>query len=167
MNFGKLNLQIILFLFSVCLYGCSAPLPGKILVGYESPTFRMYRLEDGSPVTIRTYPGQRKVILFWNTQCGASRRAMAKLDTIAQQFINRKDTSTVFIAANLNSSNDLSKVKEEIIESDAFSLEHMMSGNEEYDEAYLNAKGDSLPHVVVIEKDGTVSHVEDNLDFLG
>lgn len=153
-------------LVAAFLCGCSSALPGKILVGYESPTLRMYRLEDGSPVTLRSYPGQRKIIIFWNTQCGASRRAMAKLDTIAQRFVQRKDTSTVFIAANLNPSSDLKKVKDQILEKDAFSVEHMMSGNEEYDEAYINVKGNSLPYVVVVERDDTVSAVEDNIDFL-
>lgn len=150
-------------LISLFLIGCGA-VPGKILIGADEPTMRFYRLEDGSELTLQSYPDKRKVIVFWNTHCSASKRALRSIDQFASHPANQIDT--VYIAANLDDSEELDKVKDTIKELNIYNVENMMSGNNAYDQAFQKVLGDRVPYIVVISADGKIVDIDSDRDIV-
>jgi thiol-disulfide isomerase/thioredoxin len=166
-NITKIKFQILLIYLLIFISGCSSKIPAKVLEGYESPTLRFYTLEDGSEITLRSFPNRVKVVLFWNTHCGASKRALESLDRLALQFKHYPEESRpVFIGVNLDPSDRLADVKSEIRKRQIYSIFHMMSGNDRHDQAYIQMLGEELPHIALIDKDDTVILVTGDIEEL-
>ena len=152
-----------IFFLLLLLSGCT-PIPGKVLIGKEAPLLRLYRLDDGTETTLQTYAGHKIVLVFWSEHCGGSKRTLSAIEAFARQPKNRGNAT--YIAANLDGSDKLSEVKEEIAERKLYSFEHMMSGNEENDQAFIRSLGDRVPYILVVDEDGVVRDVDSDRDIV-
>ena len=146
-------------LFFICsvalLLGCAAG-PSRSateLIGKLGPYTRLTML-NGEYVGVEEYRGKTTVIVFWALWCNKSRRALAKINDFAARYKGRSDV--VFIAANIDKSDKLNEVKDRIAYTHLDNFMHAYSGNEVYDEAYVAYCGNSLPHIVVLNKEGSV-----------
>jgi thiol-disulfide isomerase/thioredoxin len=154
-------IRAVLFCILCVLTACS-PVPGKVLVGQEAPLMRFYTLADGDETNLESYRGKPVVLVFWRSDCGSSKRALAAINAYARQ--PRQQGKYVFIAANMDESDKLSVVKEVLRERKITAYEQMMSGNAEYDQAFKQVLGDRVPYIVVVDADGIIRMVTDDRD---
>ncbi len=146
----------------IFLSACGAP--SNLLSGTQTAPVRFFTLGDGSPVFIDEYLGKSVVVAFWSTACSASASAISELANYAEKFKN--DQRVVFIAASLDAPENTQLLKNRIQKEQTYSLIHMFSGNEEYDEMYNALKGERIPYIVVIDKDGKIVATDTNYGFV-
>jgi thiol-disulfide isomerase/thioredoxin len=151
-----------IFLLLCLLLAACGPIPGKVLIGQETPLMRFYTLKDGDETNIQSYLGKPVIVVFWRSNCGSSKRAMQAINEFARQPKNQG--KYIFIAATLDSSDKLKEVKEVLSERRITEFELMMSGNEEYDQAFNRVLGDRVPYIVVVDANGVIRNITDDRD---
>ena len=138
----------------VAVTGCSRLPPGaEELIGQPVPEARLMLL-SGDDVAIRPDDGKTKVILFWATWCRYSKSAIEDFEALAREYRNRRDVN--FYAASLDRNEDLPVLESRIEEQDLHTVQHVFSGNDIQDEAFISVRGSTIPYAVVIGPDGRV-----------
>lgn len=137
---------------SLFLYACAASNSRQAtdLVGKLTPYTRFTML-DGDYVGVEEFKGKTTVVVFWALWCNKSRRTLAKLNNFAASH-----KEAVFLSVNIDKAEKLGDLKDRITYTHLDNFKHAFSGNEVYDEAYIAYCGHSLPHIVVINKEGTI-----------
>lgn len=137
--------------------GCSGvSTAAKEMVGTPAPYIRFTML-DGTQVPLAFAEGKSAAIIFWTTWCGHSRGTIEDFEKLAKKYKRRKDL--VFLAASLDKAEDLAKVEERIKSLGLSTVMHAFSGNDIQDEAFLGFKGESVPHLVVVDSRGVIRSV--------
>jgi thiol-disulfide isomerase/thioredoxin len=135
--------------------GCSSLPPGaQELIGQPVPEARLMLL-SGDDVAIRPDDGKIKVILFWATWCRYSRSAIEDFEALAREYRDRRDVN--FYAASLDRNEDLPVLESRIREQELHTVQHVFSGNDIQDEAFISVRGSTIPYAVVIGPDGKVT----------
>lgn len=147
---------------SLTLVGCSTS--GAKLRGTSAPSTRFMALNTGETVALDDYRGKTVVLSFWATSCRSSGPNIKRLANYAQSF--NGDKRVAFIAISLDKNENLEVLKDRIRFDHFESLEHMFSGNEEYDEAYLALQGERLPYFLVIDKNGKIVDADNDDSFI-
>lgn len=111
-------------------------------------------LEDGTYSTTEAYKGEELVLLFWTSICHHSENAVIDFNDFAKNF--KGHSRTTFLAINIDKFENLDAVREYIQKERLTHLTHAYSGNDLYDEAFQNFRGDLVPYYVVIDKHGIV-----------
>lgn len=160
-----MSIRIVFSLFLVVLMGCSASSGPKLNKGEEVFPARFFQLSDGSPLFFEDLKGKTVVIAFWATHCTASNPVMKRLSRFAERFQN--DERIQFVAVSLDEPAHVDKLRERIKYEDFNSMAQMFSGNEGYDEAYQALKGERLPYVVILDRNGRVvdSDTDDDIVY--
>jgi hypothetical protein len=68
-----------------------------------------------------------------------------------------------FIAVSIDKNEDFEALKGRIQEQGLKSMTHIFSGNDSYDDAFVNLKGKNIPYVVFIDRNGVVRLAEHDL----
>jgi len=130
------------------------------MVGHESPATRLTTL-DGDLVGLEEFHGKNVAILFWATWCAHSRPAVEEMEELAEQQAARGDS--VFWAVSVDKAENLDVLKSRISYQNLKGLKHAFSGNDVYDEAYTAFQGRDLPYFVVVDKNGVVQVVSEDI----
>jgi len=138
------------------LAGKSTP---SLTVGQRTPYAR-FTLLNGEPVTLGDLRGKPVAVIFWASTCTHSPKTVERLNRMVAKI--GKDKAT-FLAASLDKTEAIAEVKEMIRLRDMDNLTHAISGNAEYDEAYLALKGSELPYVLLIAADGVLVYAGGSL----
>lgn len=145
--------KYIFVLFALLIVGCSAGRVAPELNPGEKAPFARFTLMTGEPVTLEQLRGKPVVVIFWASTCTFSPKVVERLNRIAGKIGTQRAT---FIAASLDKAETFDEIKEMIRFRDMNNFIHAMSGNAEYDEAYLALRGSELPYIVIIGADGEV-----------
>lgn len=138
--------------------GCAAVSPAaEAMVGQEAPTGRLMLL-SGDDVAIRPDDGRMKVMLFWATWCPYSKDAIADFEELARRYQARRDVA--FYAVSIDRNDELYILEERIQEQNLRTVQHVFSGNDVQDEAFLALHGNTIPYAVVVDGDGVVRFVD-------
>lgn len=132
--------------------GCAGRMGPALEIGKPAPYSR-FTLLSGEWITLDQYRGKPTVVIFWASTCSQSPKAVERLNRLVGRIGKQRGT---FIAASLDKAETLEEIKEMIRLRDMDNLIHAMSGNAEYDEAYLALKGSELPYVLIVGADGTM-----------
>lgn len=172
----KILITFILLILSACSSNkYSAPENAEDLIGTK-PTVILTRLDNGTQLSLSQYTGRPRVLLFWGTCCRGSKHAIKEMqeyitDTLPsvlkearRKKYGRKIDRPVFMAANIDKTEQLDHVKEFINEFELYSIEQMFSGNDIYDEAYTNLLGERLPSFYVFNRQGKLIQVTTDMD---
>ena len=143
--------------------GCSTKVNPE-LVGEPAPHAMFTRIEDGTRTIIEDYRGKTLVVAFWAASCRSATPNMKRLAEYAKRFEGRNDVA--FVSVSLDKNEDLDKVRERIKYDGYSSMENMFSGNEGYDEAFVNLKGEKLPYIIVVDKFGKIIDLQTDDDFV-
>lgn len=145
----------------VLLSGCSAiESKGKEMIGQEAPGARLMFF-DGSEVPLSSYRGKNVSIVFWATWCSYSRSIIERYEALARRYSRRGDME--FIAVSIDKNEDFEVLKGRIKEQGLNSMTHIFSGNDSYDDAFVNLKGKNIPYVVFIDRNGVVRLAEHDI----
>jgi thiol-disulfide isomerase/thioredoxin len=154
-------LSSFLAILIVVLSGCSAmDTKGKEMIGNEAPEARLMFF-DGSEVPLSSYRGKNVCIVFWATWCTYSRSLIERYETLARRYSRRADME--FIAVSIDKNEDFEVLKGRIQEQGLKSMTHIFSGNDSYDDAFVNLKGRNIPYVVFIDRNGVVRLADHDL----
>lgn len=138
--------------------GCAAASPAaQALVGQQVPSARLMML-SGEDVAIRPDDGRKKVLLFWATWCPYSKSAIEDFEDLARQYRSRSDVA--FYAVSIDRNQDLDILESRIREQNLHTVQHVFSGNDIQDEAFIALYGNTIPYAVVIDGDGVVRFVD-------
>jgi thiol-disulfide isomerase/thioredoxin len=141
-------------LLVVATCGCSAMSDkGKEMIGNEAPEARLMFF-NGSEVPLSSYRGKNVCIVFWATWCTYSRSLIERYEDLARHYGRRSDME--FIAVSIDKNEDFEVLKARIQEQNLKSMTHIFSGNDSYDDAFVNLKGKNIPYVVFIDRNGVV-----------
>jgi len=141
-------------LLVVATCGCSAMNDkGKEMIGNEAPEARLMFF-NGSEVPLSSYRGKNVCIVFWATWCTYSRSLIERYEDLARHYGRRGDME--FIAVSIDKNEDFEVLKGRIQEQNLKSMTHIFSGNDSYDDAFVNLKGKNIPYVVFIDRNGVV-----------
>ena len=133
---------------------------GYELIGNEAPEARLMFF-DGSEVPLSSYRGKNVCIVFWATWCTYSRSLIERYQDLARHYVRRSDME--FIAVSIDKNEDFEVLKRRIQEQGLKSMTHIFSGNDSYDDAFVNLKGKNIPYVVFIDRNGVIRLAEHNL----
>lgn len=111
-------------------------------------------LLSGDDVAMRSDDGTTKVILFWATWCRYSKSAIEDFEALAREYRERRNVN--FYAVSLDRNEDISILESRIREQDLSTVQHVFSGNDIQDEAFISVRGATIPYAVVIGPDGRV-----------
>ena len=154
-------LSSFLAILIVVLSGCSGmDAKGKEMIGNEAPEARLMFF-DGSEVPLSSYRGKNVCIVFWATWCTYSRSLIERYETLARRYSRRADME--FIAVSIDKNEDFEVLKGRIQEQGLKSMTHIFSGNDSYDDAFVNLKGRNIPYVVFIDRNGVVRLADHDL----
>lgn len=154
-------LSCFLVMLTLTLAGCSAlDAKGKEMIGNESPEARLMFF-DGSEVPLSSYRGKNVCIVFWATWCTYSRSLIERYEQLARRYSKRADME--FIAMSIDKNEDFEVLKNRIEEQELKSMTHIFSGNDSYDDAFVNLKGKNIPYVVFIDRNGVVRLAEHDI----
>lgn len=154
-------LSSFLAILVVVLSGCSAmDAKGKEMIGNEAPEARLMFF-DGSEVPLSSYRGKNVCIVFWATWCTYSRSLIERYEALARRYSRRADME--FIAVSIDKNEDFEILKGRIQEQGLKSMTHIFSGNDSYDDAFVNLKGKNIPYVVFIDRNGVVRLADHDL----
>jgi len=154
-------LSSFLALLVVATCGCSLMSDkGKEMIGSEAPEARLMFF-NGSEVPLSSYRGKNVCIVFWATWCTYSRSLIERYEDLARHYGRRGDME--FIAVSIDKNEDFEILKGRIQEQNLKSMTHIFSGNDSYDDAFVNLKGKNIPYVVFIDRDGIVRVAEHDL----
>ena len=157
----RIFLSSFLTFLAVAMSGCSAMhANGKELIGNEVPEARLMFF-DGSEVPLSAYRGKNVNIVFWATWCSYSRSLIERYEELARRYSRRSDME--FIAVSIDKNEDFEVLKSRIKEQGLKSMTHIFSGNDSYDDAFVNLKGKNIPYVVFIDRNGIVRVAEHDL----
>lgn len=143
-------------LVAACAFssGCSAISPAaEAMVGKAVPSARLMML-SGEDVAIRADDGRMKVLLFWATWCPYSRDAIFDFEELARSYRSRTDV--IFYAVSIDRNEDLEILESRIREQDLRTVQHVFSGNDVQDEAFIALYGNTVPYAVAVDRRGTV-----------
>ncbi len=143
----------IFVVFALFMIGCSSGRVTPSLNPGDSAPFTRFTLLSGEPVTLEQFRGKPTVIIFWASTCTFSPKVVERLNRMVGKIGTHRAT---FIAASLDKADILSEIKEMIRLRDMNNFTHAMSGNAEYDEAYLALRGSELPYIVIVGADGKI-----------
>jgi thiol-disulfide isomerase/thioredoxin len=99
--------------------------------------------------------------VFWATWCTYSRSLIERYEALARRYSRRADIE--FIAVSIDKNEDFEVLKERIKEQRLKSMTHIFSGNDSYDDAFVNLKGKNIPYVVFIDRNGVVRLADHDL----
>jgi thiol-disulfide isomerase/thioredoxin len=154
-------LSSFLALLVTVMSGCSAlDAKGKEMIGKESPEARLMFF-DGSEVPLSSYRGKNVSIVFWATWCTYSRSLIERYEELARRYSRRGDIE--FIAVSIDKNEDFEVLKSRIQAQSLKSMTHIFSGNDSYDDAFVNLKGKHIPYVVFIDRNGVVRLAEHDI----
>jgi thiol-disulfide isomerase/thioredoxin len=154
-------LSSLLTILVVVMSGCSAmDAKGKEMIGNEAPEARLMFF-DGSEVPLSSYRGKNVTIVFWATWCTYSRSLIERYEEIARRYSRRADME--FIAVSIDKNEDFEVLKSRIEEQGLKSMTHIFSGNDSYDDAFVNLNGKNIPYVVFIDRNGVVRLADHDL----
>ena len=157
----KFLLSSFLALSVIAMSGCSAMGGnGQEMIGNEAPEARLMFF-DGSEVPLSSYRGKNVCIVFWATWCTFSRSLIERYEELARRYGQRGDIE--FIAVSIDKNEDFEVLKGRIQEQELKSMTHIFSGNDSYDDAFVNLKGKKIPYVVFIDRNGIVRVAEHDL----
>ena len=157
----KFFLSSFLVIVFVAMSGCSAmDAKGKEMIGSEAPDARLMFF-DGSEVPLSAYRGKNVCIVFWATWCTYSRSLIERYEALARRYSRRADME--FIAVSIDKNEDFDVLKDRIREQRLKSMTHVFSGNDSYDDAFVNLKGKNIPYVVFIDRNGVVRLADHDL----
>lgn len=154
------TIALSLAMLGLCLIGsgCAAVSPAaEAMVGKEAPTGRLMML-SGDDVAIRPDDGGMKVLLFWATWCPYSKDAIADFEELARRYQSRRDVA--FYAVSIDRNDELDILESRINEQNLRTVQHVFSGNDVQDEAFLALHGNTIPYAVVIDGEGIVRFVD-------
>jgi len=138
--------------------GCATVSPAaKSLVGKPVTEGRLMLL-SGDDVSLVPDDGRTKVLLFWATWCPYSKGAIEDYESLAREYAGRDDL--LFYAVSIDRNEDISVLESRISEQDLKTMQHVFSGNDIQDEAFLSLHGNTIPYAVVIDGRGTVKFVD-------
>jgi thiol-disulfide isomerase/thioredoxin len=141
--------------------GCSAfESKGKEMIGNEAPEARLMFF-DGSEVPLSSYRGKNVSIVFWATWCTYSRSLIERYEELARRYSRRGDME--FIAVSIDKNEDFEVLKSRIKEQGLKSMTHIFSGNDSYDDAFVNLRGKNIPYVVFMDRNGVVRLAEHDI----
>jgi hypothetical protein len=151
----------VLVALMVLLAGCSVmDDKTKDMVGNESPDARLMFF-DGSEVPLSSYRGKNVCIVFWATWCAFSRSLIERYEEVARRYSRRGDIE--FIAVSIDKNEDFEMLKSRIQEQELKHMTHIFSGNDSYDDAFVNLRGKKIPYVVFIDSNGVVRLADHDL----
>lgn len=151
-------LRVSLAAFLLCSTGClSISSSAKELINQPVPEARLMML-SGEDVAIRPDDGKMKVLLFWATWCPYSKAAIEEFEALAREYSSRSDV--VFYAVSIDRNEEISILESRIQEQDLRTVQHVFSGNDIQDEAFLSLRGTTIPYAVVIDREGTVRFLD-------
>ena len=142
--------------------GCGISARQKELIGVQAP-YTKFQMLDGSFRLLEEYRGKKLVIVFWATHCNAAWPKLRRLEEFAESLGR---TDVVFLAVSLDKPEDLALLKERISAVGIRAFDHSFSGNEGYDQAYTAFRGEELPYIIVVDRDGTVLGIDTDDDFV-
>ena len=152
-----LSVTFALVLMSICSTGCaSVSSRAEALVGKQTPDGRLMML-SGDDVALRPDDGRMKALLFWATWCPYSKSAIEQFEALARKYSSRDDVAFYAVSIDLNAEMDILEAR--IREQDLQTVNHVFSGNDIQDEAFLALEGNTIPYAVVISSDGVVRFV--------
>lgn len=143
--------------------GCGISARQKELIGVQAPPYTKFQMMDGSYRLIEEYRGKKLVIVFWATHCNAAWPKLRRLEEFAE---HSGRTDVAYLAVSLDKPEDLDLLKERISAVGIHSFAHSFSGNEGYDQAYSAFRGEELPYIIVVDRDGTVLGIDTDDDFV-
>lgn len=155
-------LKVLCALILVICSGCGLSARQKELIGVQAP-YTKFQMLDGSYRLLEEYRGKKLIIVFWATHCNAAWPKLRRLEEFAEQ-LHRSDVA--FLAVSLDKPEDLEVLKERISAVGIHTFEHSFSGNEGYDQAYSAFRGEELPYIIVLDRDGTVLGIDTDDDFV-
>lgn len=112
----------------------------------------------GEDIALRSKEGTNLAILFWATWCSHSRSVIADFEALAREYAWRGDLE--FYAVSVDKNEDLAALKGRIQSQDLKTINHVFSGNDTQDEAFLALKGDHVPYVIFVDARGVVRLVD-------
>jgi thiol-disulfide isomerase/thioredoxin len=150
------------FLVTLCsvIVGCSSTPASQVMVGREAPLAQLYRI-TGDQVTLEQYQGKPVVLLFWAQWCSRSRGFISALGDVAADL---KSRGVELVAVNIDAQDKLKKI-EDIIESNGLeNIDHMFSGNDVADPAFIAFGAREVPTVFILDKHHRVVAVGNSFD---
>jgi len=145
----ELFLKLLLLVF---LAGCSGR-PGTKIEGQAFP-YTKFTMLNASTRILKEWEGQPVVIMFWSLKCPVCERAILRLDEEVRPLAKHSDI--IFIAANLDSVEELASVEQKTKNPEWRWFYHAFSGNEGLDEAFVTFKGSGTPFFVLVDRAGYV-----------
>lgn len=143
--------NILVLLLCVSIFtGCSSN-AGRKFIGHDAP-LTLLTMSDGSTSSLSEYSAKDKVLIFWATWCPRSNKVLTHLNEFSQQHRN-----IPVIAVNLDTL-DLEQEARERMKQYPY-LIHAYSGNDVYDQAFVNWEGQELPYVAIINSSDKVVSV--------
>lgn len=126
-------------------------------LGKPAPAGRLMML-SGEDISLQADDGKEKVILFWATWCPYSKSAIERYEALARKY--RRRTDVHFYAVSLDRNQDIGILESRIQEQDLKTVQHVFSGNDIEDEAFLSLHGTTIPYAVVIDRNGVVQFLD-------
>jgi thiol-disulfide isomerase/thioredoxin len=133
------------------------------LVNHPAPPARLTLLE-GREIPLDALRGKHVGLIFWATWCGHSKSRIADFAELAEHYAIRKDV--VFLAVSIDRAENLETLRSRIESQGLQKVNHVFSGNDVQDEAFLAFKGEAVPYVVVIDPRGRVRSVDSSTSSL-
>ncbi len=127
------------------------------MVGNQVPTGRLMLL-SGDDIAIRPDDGKMRVLLFWATWCPYSKDAIEDFEALARKYSSRSDVA--FYAVSIDRNEDYQVLESRIQEQDLRTVQHVFSGNDVQDEAFIALYGTTIPYAVVVDRSGVVRFVD-------
>ena len=157
---SRIGFGVVLAFCSACLFGCGTKGGAHALKpGDAAPLTKLVML-SGETRLLDEFQGTPTVLLFWATNCSASKSRIRQLNEIAVDYVGRAR----FIAVAIDPS--LDAVRSRIKSDSLTNLEHSFSGNDAYDEAFVRFGLDSVPFIYVIDSRGTILSSGDDVDIV-
>ena len=150
-------------IFSLLCFGILGCTGKEAQVPRPTSQARLFML-DGDIKGLKQYRGKTTVVLFWATWCSYSRDSILDFNQFASRYRHRPDTA--FLAISLDKFEDREAVEERVHYKNLSSVEHVFSGNQGQDEAYIKLKGANMPQFLVIDKYGFVVAQGDDIDVV-
>lgn len=141
-------------LFWGCSSGVYQELPGQF-----APFIRIIGL-SGEEEVLPDQRFGRTALLFWSRTCSRSRSLVEDFNEIARD--GRQGTR--YIAVNIDEADDYDKVRDYVSSNELNNVDHAFSGNGVYDEAYMTLRGEYVPYLVVLDRDGEILGASLSLD---
>lgn len=151
---GRLRgIRILACVVIALVTGACSSRPAQPTLPGDTFPYTKLTMFDGSTRILEEYEGRRVAMIFWATWCPKSRRAIRHFNEFARSY-PRHDVA--FLAININSLEDERAVKTKIREEKLTAMQHVYSGNETQDEAFVTFGADQVPFFVVLDRKGRI-----------